>query len=166
MASAGQYQDSSIARSRPHSYLLHKLRSKCWSWQICPHSGAALLQQLLSRNSPSMPGLGLGKELKDSWAGCVMKSLWLMPLVANNVTAPEKIAHIFEAFLLNRNGNKNRHTLQRSCSHTNNYRTILLPLYVLVYQNTVDLCADQKHHTPPAPTPLKMFWSPFISSHC
>lgn len=131
-------------QAQPRSYLLHKLRSKCWSWQICPDSRTALLQQLLNRNSPSMPGLGLGKELKDSWAGCVMKSLWLMPLMANNVEAPEKIAHIFKAFLLNRNSNKNLHTLQHPYTHTNNYIIILLPIYVLVHQNTVDLCTDQK----------------------
>lgn len=47
-----------------------------------------------------MPGLGLGKELKDSWAGCVIKSLCKMALMANNVTALEKRAHIFMAVLL------------------------------------------------------------------
>ncbi|KAK1891013.1 Rhodopsin kinase GRK7 [Dissostichus eleginoides] len=41
--------------ARPHSYLFHKLRSKCRRWQIRPGSGTASLQQLLSRNSPSMP---------------------------------------------------------------------------------------------------------------
>ena len=61
--------------ARPHSYLFHKLRSKCRRWQIRPGSGTASLQQLLSRNSPSMPCWGWGTKLKDSWAGCVIKSL-------------------------------------------------------------------------------------------
>ncbi|CAB1421402.1 unnamed protein product [Pleuronectes platessa] len=42
-------------QAQPHSYLFHKLRSKCRCWQIRPGFGTALLQQLLSRNSPSMP---------------------------------------------------------------------------------------------------------------
>lgn len=71
---ASKLQPSQI-QAQPHSYLFHKLRSKCRCWQIRPGSGAALLQQLLSRNSPSMPCWGWGKELKDSWAGCVINSL-------------------------------------------------------------------------------------------
>lgn len=49
-------------QAQPHSYLFHKLRSKWWSWQIRPGPGTASLQQLLSRNSPSMPCRGQGTE--------------------------------------------------------------------------------------------------------
>lgn len=73
-SAASRLQPSQI-QAQPHSYLFHKLRSKCRCWQIRPGSGTALLQQLLSRNSPSMPCWGWGKELKDSWAGFVVNSL-------------------------------------------------------------------------------------------
>lgn len=73
--SAASRLEHSQIQAQPHSYLFHKLRSKCRCWQIRPGSGTALLQQLLSRNSPSMPCWGWGKELKDSWAGCVINSL-------------------------------------------------------------------------------------------
>lgn len=73
-SAASKLQPSQI-QAQPHSYLFHKLRSKLQCWQIRPGSGTALLQQLLSRNSPSMPCWGWGKELKDSWAGCVINSL-------------------------------------------------------------------------------------------
>lgn len=73
-SAASRLQPSQI-QARPHSYLFHKLRSKCRCWQIRPGPGTASLRQLPSRNSPSMPCWGWGKELKDSWAGCVINSL-------------------------------------------------------------------------------------------
>lgn len=63
-------------------------------WQIHPRFGAASLQQLLNRNSPSMPCWSWGKELKDSWAGCVINSLhdWCTPslLMSQLKTRQEK----------------------------------------------------------------------------
>lgn len=50
--------ERSQIQDQPHSYLFHKLRSKCRSWQIRPGSGTTSLRQLLSRNSPSMPCWG------------------------------------------------------------------------------------------------------------